>query len=85
LRADLAVDPRGNAVVVWEHREGTAACCLRIESRVRLADGTLSSTQILSAAGQDAQEPDVAVDPNGNAFAAWQERTNGKIHAAVGP
>ena len=41
-------------------------------------------TQVLSA-GQDAQEPHVAVDPNGNAFSVWQERTNGKIHAAVGP
>jgi hypothetical protein len=84
VRAQVAVDPQGNAVVVWEHREGTAVCCLRVEARVRLADSTLGLTQVLSAAGEDAQEPQVAVDPNGNAFSVWQERTNGRIHAAVG-
>jgi hypothetical protein len=84
LRADVAVDPNGTAVFVWEHRDGTPLCCTRIEALVRLGDGTLGSTQVLSA-GQDAQEPQVAVDPNGNAFSVWQERTNGHIHAAVGP
>ena len=83
MRAQLAVDPQGNAVVVWEHREGTACCCLRVNARVRSADGTLGLTQVLSAAGEDAQEPHVAVDPRGEAFAVWQERTNGKVHASV--
>ena len=91
LGAQIAVDPQGNAVVVWEHREGTAVCCTRVEARVRLADGTLGSTQFLSPADQVAREPAVAVDPNGNAFAVWNETTTGnaslpdsKIHAAFG-
>ena len=91
LGAQIAVDPQGNAVVVWEHREGTAVCCTRVEARVRLADGTLGSTQFLSPADQVAREPAVAVDPNGNAFAVWNETTTGnaslpdsKIHAALG-
>jgi len=84
MRAQIAVDPQGNAVAVWEHREGTAVCCLRVQARARLANGTVGLTQSLSAAGQDAQEPQVAVDPNGNAFSVWEEKTNGQAHAAVG-
>jgi len=91
LGAHLAVDPQGNAVAVWEHREGTAVCCTRVEARVRSADSTLGLTQFLSTADQVGSEPAVAVDPNGNAFAVWKETTTGnasvpdsKIHAAVG-
>jgi predicted enzyme related to lactoylglutathione lyase len=91
LGSHLAVDPQGNAVAVWEHREGTAVCCTRVEARVRSADSTLGLTQFLSPADQVGSEPAVAVDPNGNAFAVWKETTTGnasvpdsKIHAAVG-
>jgi hypothetical protein len=83
MRAQLAVDAQGNAVAVWEHREGTAVCCLRVEARVRSADNTLGVTQVLSASGEDAQEPDVAVNPNGVAVAVWEETTNGKVHASL--
>lgn len=89
--AQIAVDPQGNAVVVWEHREGTAICCTRVEARVRSADGTLGLTQFLSPADQVATEPAVAVDANGEAFAVWKETTTGnaslpdsEVHAAVG-
>ncbi len=91
LGAQLAVDPQGNAMVVWEHRAGTADCCAQIEARVRLADGTLGSTQFLSSADQVARYPAVAVDPDGEAFVVWAETTTGSarlpdstIHAAVG-
>jgi hypothetical protein len=91
LEAEIAVDPQGNAVVVWEHREGTAVCCTRVEAVVRSADGTLASTQFLSPADQVAGESAVAVDPDGEAFAVWKETTTGmaslpdsQIHAAVG-
>jgi hypothetical protein len=91
LAAQIAVDPQGNAVAVWEHRDGTALCCTRVEARVRSADSTLGLTQFLSVVDQVAREPEVAVDPNGNAFAVWGETTTGnaslpdsKIHAALG-
>src|SRR6266566_896574 len=91
LGAHLAVDPQGNAVAVWEHREGTAVCCTRVEARVRSADSTLGLTQFLSPADQVGSDPAVAVDPNGKAFAVWDETTTGnasipdsKIHGAVG-
>lgn len=89
VRAQLAVDPHGNAVVVWENRVGTAVCCMQVRARLRSADGTLGATRTLSTAGKDAQQPQVAVDPNGHAFAVWYEATNaqtpdGRIHAAAG-
>src|SRR6185437_637235 len=85
LRAQVGVDPGGNAVIVWERREGTAVCCLHIEAAVRFANGTLGSTAIVSAQDQDGQEPQVAIDSNSHAFAVWQEQRNGLIHAAIGP
>ena len=83
MRAQLAVDSQGNAIAVWEHRVGNAVCCLRVEARVRSADNTLGVTQTLSTAGEDAQEPYVAVTPNGVGVAVWEETTNGKIHASL--
>jgi len=89
VRAELAADPRGNVLVAWEHRGATAACCTSVQARLRLANGTLGVTRTLSTAGKDAQEPQVAVDPNGHAFAVWHEATtavtpDAQIHAAVG-
>jgi hypothetical protein len=88
-RSQLAVDPQGNAVFVWENRVGNAFCCMSILARMRLADGTLGATQAVSVTNRDAEEPGVAVDPNGQAFVVWYEGTNAgtpdaKIHAAVG-
>jgi hypothetical protein len=76
----VAVDPNGNAVVVWSLFDGTNS---RIQARRRSASGTLSSKQTLSAAGQDAQTPQVAVDANGNAVVVWQrsDGTNVRIQA----
>ena len=58
---------------------------MHIDALVRCADSTLGSTRVLSATEEDAQEPQVAVDPNGNAFALWRESTSGRIYGAVGP
>jgi hypothetical protein len=76
----VAVDPNGNAVVVWSLFDGTNS---RIQARRRSASGTLSSVQTLSAAGQDAVSPQVAVDANGNAVVVWQryDGTNFRIQA----
>jgi hypothetical protein len=89
VRAQLAVDQQGNALAAWEDRQGTAVCCTAVQARARSADGTLGAARTLSTAGTYAQEPDVAVDPNGHAFAVWDEATDaqtpdGRIHAAAG-
>ena len=74
--AQVAIDPQGNAVVVWRRFDGVNH---RIQMRVRSASGELSATRTLSAAGQSADSPQVAVDPDGNAVAVWR-RFNGAIY-----
>src|SRR5439155_25128782 len=72
----VAVDQSGNAVYVWKRPDGTNTCsgypgCTRVQIRVRFANGSLSATKTLSDPGRNALNPEVAVDPNGNATAVW--------------
>jgi hypothetical protein len=94
---DIAVDPNGNAVVVWTRNDGTTGCppnptiqpgCVRVQARSRSAAGTLGSVQTLSAAGQDAANGGkVGIDQSGHAVAVWSRfgGTNWRIQAAAGP
>jgi hypothetical protein len=76
----VGVDASGNAVFVWKRSDGTND---RIEAITRTAAGVLGSVQVLSAAGQNADAPDVAVDPNGNAVFTWtrSDGTNVRVEA----
>jgi hypothetical protein len=67
--AQVAVDPHGRAVVVWYRFDGADN---RIQARRRSAAGSLSAVQTLSPGGQEASNPQVAIDPDGNAVAAWR-------------
>jgi hypothetical protein len=75
----LGVDQNGNAVFLWSRQDGTTDCtgsgCLRVQDRVRHPDGTLSSVQTLSDAGQDALSANVAVNQGGTAAAVWLRET----------
>jgi hypothetical protein len=64
----VAVDDQGDAVFTWLRSDGTHR---RVEARARTAGGALGAVQILSGAGQAAQEPQVAVDADGDAVFAW--------------
>jgi hypothetical protein len=72
----VGVDQSGNAVFVWQHSTGTTCPnsipCVNIQARARSATGTLSAIQTLSAAGQLASSPKVAVDQSGNAVFVWR-------------
>jgi hypothetical protein len=88
----VAVDADGDAVFTWSRFDGTVPdpdlpCCARIQARTRSAAGTLSGVQNLSAAGQDAFNPQVGVDVAGNAVATWHrfDGTNDRIQASAGP
>ena len=84
LLPQLAIDPQGNALAIWERSDGTNA---RIEAAFRPAGGAFGAPQLLSAAGQSANEPQVAIDAQGNALAIW-ERSDGakfRIEAAARP
>ncbi len=78
----VAVDPSGNAVVVWTRSDGTN---LRIQVAYRPAGGSFGASTTVSAAGQDASAPDVSMDNSGNALVTW-ERTDGtklRVQAAI--
>jgi hypothetical protein len=68
LNPQVAIDPSGNAVVVWQRFDGTN---VRISARARAATGGLAAAQVLSAAGQDAFDPQVGVDQDGDAVIVW--------------
>lgn len=61
----LAVDPAGDAVVVWADTRPDRSV---IESAYRPAGGVFGPSTTVSNAGR---APDVAFDPKGNAVAVW--------------
>jgi hypothetical protein len=83
---EVALDEAGNAVAVWmSYLDGTHAV---VQAAVRpAASGVWQSPQDLSAVGQHAYSPEVAVDPPGNAVAVWQtnDGTHSIVQAAVRP
>jgi hypothetical protein len=71
--ANVVVGPLGNTTAIWQHFNGSNWI---IQSAERQAGGAWSGPVDLSAAGQDASIPHVALDPQGNATAIWP-RSNG--------
>jgi hypothetical protein len=69
---DIAVNADGDAVAAWSRSDGTNQ---RIEAAIRPAGGSFGAVQTLSAAGQNARHPKVAIDAQGEATAVW-ERNN---------
>ena len=69
----LAVDARGDAVAVWVRYDGNFFI---MQASVRPAGGAWRKPIDLSAPGQSAHEPQVAVDPQGDGVAIW-DRLNG--------
>ena len=69
----LAVDAAGTAIAVFQRYDGTNQI---IQAAVRPAGGGWQAATNLSAAGRDAFQPAVSVNPQGAAVAVWQ-RSNG--------
>lgn len=67
--SDVAVAPDGTSTVVWSARQGGGG--FQVFTRRIAPDGTRGATQQLSASGQDALAPRVAVAPDGTATVAW--------------
>jgi hypothetical protein len=83
IAPEVGVDDGGNAVFAWERSDGTN---LRIESRARTAAGALSPPQVLSQAGRDATDVELAIDrATGDTVFVWQrsDGTNTRVQARV--
>jgi hypothetical protein len=87
VNPQVAVDNAGDAAFTWERFDGRHE---RVQARVRSASGTLHAIEPLSAHGQDASHPQVAVDSDGRAFFVWErsdgnyERVKARIRGPAG-
>ena len=67
----VAIDDSGNAIAVWSRSNGTNTII-----QTKRYDATTNSWPInaldLSESGENATNPQIAMDPDGNATAVWQ-------------
>ena len=75
LEPRVGVDNSGNAIVIWTEDAVTPAFD-RIKASYRPAGGSFGAAQTISADGQNAFNPDVKFDDDGNAFAIWARGIN---------
>ena len=80
----VALDPQGDATAVWHRSNGTDFI---VEASTRPAGGSWQTPIALSAAGQEAYAPQVALDAQGDATAVWRRSngTNEIIEASTRP
>lgn len=72
LQPKVAVDAHGDAFAIWSR--GSAGETDVVESAERPAGGSWQTPVELSPPGQEGLEPQIAVDPQGDAVAIWQWR-----------
>jgi len=65
---DVGINAAGEAVAVWQHFDGSNDI---VQAAALPAGGEWSEPDDLSEAGQNAHEPQVAIDPDGDAVATW--------------
>ncbi len=68
---DVAMDNNGNAIAVWEQTNGSTDQIFMSEYRGGSWSHPADINDHISPAGQDANEPKVAMDDNGNAIVTW--------------
>jgi hypothetical protein len=71
----VAIDPAGESVAIWKRFDGAHSI---VQSASRAAGAAWSRPVNLSAPGRNAEEPEVAIDPAGEATAVW-ERFDGRF------
>ena len=72
----VAIDASDRATIVWQRFDGSNS---RIQSVRLAADGTPEPVQTLSEAGQNAEDPQVAIDGSGRATVTWRRRDGSSI------
>ena len=80
IHPQIAVAPAGHAIITWSRSDGAN---LRVQSRHRYPSGFLDPVRTLSAAGENAINPRVAVDDDGEPVFTWA-RSDGTHARAQG-
>lgn len=80
----VAVGPEGTAIAVWFRRDGSHS---RVQASIKPASEPWSPPTELSAAGQDAFDPQVAIGADGTAVAVWRwwDGTDYRVQATTRP
>jgi hypothetical protein len=71
LMSQIAVDASGNALAVWKQTDGVRYNIWA--NRFSVTGGWGTATLIENFDAADADDPTVAIDPSGNALAAWRQ------------
>jgi hypothetical protein len=74
----VAIDARGNALAVWQHFDGARDQIW--SNRYAAGSGWTGPTVIPNDDLNDASEPQIAIDPAGNALAVWYQMNNSSFH-----
>jgi hypothetical protein len=79
----VAVNARGDAIVAWQRLDGANTT---VQATVRPAGGGFSTPVDLSTPGQEAEEPQVAIDASGGTYVVWRavHGTRGVAQASIG-
>ena len=75
----VAVDRQGTAIAVWQRHDGSGWI---VAAATRAPGGSWTSSVDLSASDHDGWDPQVAVDPAGNATATWALADAGTSNSA---
>lgn len=70
-----AVDAQGDATAVWMHYDGSDYV---VQSAYRPAGGSWESPKLVSGAGEEAGNPQIALDASGDAIVAWRGEDGGE-------
>ncbi len=70
---EVAMDPAGNAVVVWSHWDDSTSTQNIMAKRYEQRGGW-QAAQAIDDGARASSNPHVAVDPAGNAMAIWQQQ-----------
>jgi len=73
----VALDPMGNATVVWRQYEDTPMLYNMWAARYTPGTGWGTAQAIETASEADTGWPEVTADPDGNVIAVWDESSNG--------
>ncbi len=82
LDPQVAVNASGDAVAVWKRSNGSNEI---VQAASRPAGGAWGAPADLSAAGEDSEEPQVAIDNGDDAVAVWTGGGGDKVEAASRP
>ncbi|MCX7000052.1 MAG: hypothetical protein NT106_07135, partial [Candidatus Sumerlaeota bacterium] len=69
----VAMDNNGNAIITWYQSDGSNWQIFKSEYRVGVWTNPSSLTDNISPDGQNASNPQVAMDNNGNAIITWEQ------------